>query len=134
MKLPRSAKIFSGRLDVAPFVAIFFLLVIFVLLSLLVYTPGVAINLPLAADLPGTDHPVIAVAVDARGQFYFENQLTPEAALKSRLAAAVKKSSEPLTLLVQADKAVSYETIVQLSILAREAGVKEALLATLPKP
>jgi len=134
MKLPRNAKIFSGQLDIAPFAAIFFLLVIFVLLSLLVYTPGVAINLPLAADLPGTDHPVIAVAVDAGGQFYFDSQLTPEAALKSRLVAAVKKSPEPLTLLVQADKTVSYETIIHLSLLAREAGVKEALLATLPKP
>ena len=37
MKLPRNAKIFSGQLDAAPFAAIFFLLVLFVLLGLLVW-------------------------------------------------------------------------------------------------
>lgn len=134
MKFPRHAKIFSGQFDAAPFAAVFFLLVLFVLLGLLVYTPGVSINLPLAADLPGTGHAVVAVAVDKAGQFYFDNQITTESALKSRLITAVKNSAEPLTLLVQADKTVSYETIIHLSLLAREAGMKEALLATLPKP
>lgn len=134
MKLPRHAKIFSGKLDAAPFASVFFLLVIFVVLGQLVYTPGVTVSLPLAADLPGTGQPTIAVAVAGNGQFYFENQLTSEVLLKSQLAAAVKKSPEPLTLLVQADKSVSYETIIHLSLLAREAGVKQALLATLPQP
>ena len=133
MKLPRNAKIFSGQLDAAPFAAIFFLLVLFVLLGLLVYTPGVKINLPVATDLPGTDQAVVAVAVDQAGKFYFDNQLLSEALLKTRLAAAVKKSAEPLTLLVQADKPVSYETIIHLSLLARDAGMKEAVLATLPQ-
>jgi biopolymer transport protein ExbD len=133
MKLPRNAKIFSGQLDAAPFAAIFFLLVLFVLLGLLVYTPGVKINLPIATDLPGTDQAVVAVAVDQAGKFYFDNQLLSEALLKTRLAEAVKKSTEPLTLLVQADKTVSYETIIHLSLLARDAGMKEAVLATLPQ-
>ncbi len=133
MKLPRNAKIVSGQLDAAPFAAVFFLLVLFVLLSLFVYTPSVGINLPLAADLPGTDLVVVAVAVDQAGKFYFDNQLLSEALLKTRLAAAVKKSAEPLTLLVQADKTVSYETIIHLSLLARDTGMKEAVLATLPQ-
>jgi biopolymer transport protein ExbD len=73
------------------------------------------------------------VAVDPAGQFYFENQLIPLEELKSRLQAAVKKSADPLTLLVQADKDVKYETLVNLTLLARAAGIKEALLATLPR-
>ena len=134
MKFPRQAKIFHGTFDVAPFAGVFFLLVLFVLLGTLVYTPGVTIDLPAAADLPGTDHRVVAVAVDARGKLYFDNQLTTESLLQSRLADAVKKSREPLTLVVQADKTVSYDTIIRLSLLARAAGVNEALLATLPQP
>jgi biopolymer transport protein ExbD len=34
---------------------------------------------------------------------------------------------------VQADKTVSYETLIRLSLLAREAGIREALLATFPQ-
>lgn len=132
MKFPRTAKIFHGTFDGAPFAGVLFLLILFVLLGTLVYTPGVMISLPAAADLPGTDHRVVAVAVDARGQLYFDHQLTSESLLQSSLAAAVKKSAEPLTLLVQADKTVSYATIIRLALIAREAGMKEALLATLP--
>jgi hypothetical protein len=45
----------------------------------------------------------------------------------------VKKSAEPLTLVVLADKAVSYEKCLRLALLAREAGISDALLATLPR-
>ena len=58
MKFPRNARIFRGRLDVAPFAAVFFLLATFLLLGSLVYTPGVRLELPEADDLPGTDKPV----------------------------------------------------------------------------
>ena len=40
MKFPRNARIFRGQLDAAPFAAVFFLLVIFMMLGSLVYTPG----------------------------------------------------------------------------------------------
>lgn len=132
MKFPRSVKIFQGRPDAAPFAGIFFLLALFMLLGLLVYTPGVQLNLPVAGDLPGTDQPTVAVAVDARGQFYFDNQRIAPGELKSRLRTVVRKATEPLTLLVQADKAASYESLVRLTVLARDAGVKQAFLATLP--
>ena len=133
MKFARNAKIFRGQLDAAPFAGVFFLLVIFLVLASLVYTPGVRIQLPDATNLPGTDQPTIAVAVDANGRLYFENQLIQETQLKSRLKAAAQKSAEPLTLVVLADRAVKYETLVRLNLLAREAGIKEALLATRPR-
>ena len=133
MKFPRNAKVFHGQLDPAPFAGVFFLLVLFVILGALVYTPGVQINLPVANDLPGTDHPLVAVAVDADGHLYYENQLIPEGLLRLRLVKAVKRSPEPLTLLVQADKNVNYDTLIKLALLARDAGMKDALLATQPQ-
>jgi len=134
MKFPRKAKIFKGQLDAAPFAGVFFLLVLFLLLAALIYTPGVRIELPEAAGLPGTDHPTLSVALDANGQLFFDNQIIEPDGLKTRLQAAVEKSSEPLMLVVRADKSVKYETLVGLTLLAREAGVQEALLATLPRP
>jgi biopolymer transport protein ExbD len=136
MKFPRNASIFRGQLDTAPFAAVFFLLVIFMMLGSLVYTPGarLELQLPRANGLPGTDKPSVAVAVDADGRLYYENQWIEENELRRRLQEVVRKSAEPLTLVVQADKAVSYEMFLRLALLAREAGISEALLATMPRP
>jgi biopolymer transport protein ExbD len=49
------------------------------------------------------------------------------------LLEAAKKSREPLTLVVQADKAVTYNQLVQLTLVARDAGIHDVLLATLPR-
>ncbi len=133
MKFPRNARIFRGQLDAAPFAAVLFLLVIFLMLGSLVYTPGVPLQLPVANDLPGTDKPTIAVAIDGNGRLFFENQSIEENQLRSRLRQAAKASPE-ITLLVQADKAVSYDMLIRLTLLARDAGISQAWLATLPRP
>ena len=136
MRFPRNARILRGHLDAAPFAAVFFLLVIFVMLGTLVYTPGarLELQLPQANGLPGTDKRPVWVAIDADGRLYYENQGIEENDLRRRLQAVVKKSAEPMTLVVYADKAVSYEKCLRLAVLAREAGISEALLATLPRP
>jgi biopolymer transport protein ExbD len=136
MKFPRNARILRGHLDAAPFAAVFFLLVIFMMLGSLVYTPGarLELQLPQANGLPGTDKRPVWVAIDADGRLYYENQGIEENDLRRRLQAVVKKSAEPMTLVVYADKAVSYEKCLRLAVLAREAGISEALLATLPRP
>ena len=45
----------------------------------------------------------------------------------------MKNSREPLTLVIHADKSVTYEQLVHLTLLARDAGITNALLATLPR-
>jgi biopolymer transport protein ExbD len=134
MKFPRSARIFRGHLDVAPFASVFFLLVLFALLGALTYTPGIPVELqlPQADNLPGTDRPLIAVTVDAAGRFYYENQAIEESELKTSLRRAAKNSPEPMTLLVQADKQVAYDRLMRLVLLGRDAGITNALWATLP--
>jgi biopolymer transport protein ExbD len=102
MKFTRTARISRGQLDAAPFAAVFFLVVIFMMLGSLVYTPGarLQLQLPRADGLPGTDKPTVSVAVDADGRLYYENQWITEAKLRVRLSEAVNKSPEPLTLVV----------------------------------
>jgi len=133
MKFPRNARLLRSPFDVAPFAAVFFLLAIFLMLEGLVYTPGVRIEPPLADGLPGTDQPSVAVAVDANGRYYFANQMVSEAQLKNDLRAAATKSREPLTLVIHADKAVTYDQLIRLTLLARDAGIHNALGATLPR-
>jgi biopolymer transport protein ExbD len=121
-----------GQLDAAPFVMVFFLVLIFVLLGNQVYTPGVQVRLPVTDNLPGSDNPSVSVAVDPQGRFYFENQLMSENELSQQLRGLVA-STPDLILIVHADRDVSYDTLVQLTQLARKAGIQEALLATMPR-
>ncbi len=134
MKFPRNARLIRGQLDAAPYAAVFFLLVIFLMVSSLNYTPGVQLRLPVAEELPGTDKPTVAVAIDGSGRLYFENQVIGEPELQGRLKSAARRSPEPVTLIVQADGAVTTDALVRLTMLARGAGITNGLLATLPRP
>ncbi|TAL03486.1 MAG: biopolymer transporter ExbD [Verrucomicrobia bacterium] len=135
MKFHRNARILRSQFDVTPYASVFFLLVLFVMLGTLVYTPGVRVplQLPVADGLPGTDQPSVNVAVAADGKLFFQNQPIEAAELKTRLAALVTEAGKPLTLVVQADKAVTHDMLIRLTLLAREAGIHDALLATLPR-
>ena len=133
MKFPRRAKLFRNPFDMTAYAAVFFLMVIFLVLGAQRYTPGVKIQLPVAGELPGTDKPTVTVAMDESGFYYFNNQMIEEAALKAELTNAVSAAAEPLILVIQADRAVRQERVVRLALLARDAGIPEALLATLPR-
>jgi len=136
MKLPRNARILRGQLDAAPYASVFFLLLNFIVMASLVYTPGVQVplNLPVADGLPGTDRPTVAVAVESNGQLYFQNQRVTETEFTNRLSQFARKSSEMPTLVVQADKDVRLETSIRLRMLARAVGVQQMVEATLPRP
>jgi biopolymer transport protein ExbD len=207
MRFQRHAKIFRGQLDPAPIAAVFFLLLIFIILGSLLYTPGVLVELKngeagtgavitvkregnvdflgktyrvedfaqlradignlsssealqlkmdpgasakigdqirelLAVEAPsfaegmvGTDNPVVIVAVNLRGQLFFENRLVQEQELETILKDHIQlaaQDSKNLTLVLLQDNGVSAKTFVRLSSLAKKVGVKEVLLATRP--
>ncbi len=134
MKFPRNARIFRGQLDFAPFAAVLFLLVIFVLLGKMLYTPGIEVRLPSAGDviLPGATGPTLSVAVRTNA-FYFQDEIVPENELSNRLYAAKQKISGPVTLIVQLDKDVTGEKWTQLWSIAQQIGFKDLLMATLPR-
>ena len=132
MKFPRNSKLLRSPFDMAPFAAVFFLLVIFLLLGAFLPTPGFPLRLPVAANLPGTGGPTVSLAMDADGRCFFENQVMTQAQLAPKLHAAAAASPAPLTLIINADKQVTYDQLIQITLLARDAGITNALLATLP--
>jgi biopolymer transport protein ExbD len=134
MKLPRNARLLRTQLDIAPFASVLFLIILLLLIGGAGYKPGVRLNLPVADNLPGADKPTIAVAIDSNGKFYFENRLVDEKELQADLRRAVKRAATPLVLVMQADEKVPCSVLVHMTLLARDAGISEALLATLPPP
>ena len=133
MKFPRRTRLLRNPFDATAYAAVFFLMVIFVSLGSRLYTPGVRINLPTADNQPGTDKPTLTVAMDEHGRYYYQNRMVEAAELKNSFITAAKQSPEPLTLVILMDKAVQFEDLLQLQLLARDAGISEALVATLPK-
>jgi biopolymer transport protein ExbD len=133
MRFHRNIKMLRGQLDAAPFIMVFFLVLIFVLLGTMTYKPGVHVRLPVAGELPGADKPSVSVAVDPQNRLFFQNQLVTASNLTERLRAVVRDAPEPLTLIVHADRDVTYDTLVHVTQLAREAGIQDALLATMPR-
>lgn len=136
MKFPRNAKLLRSPFDVAPFAAVFFLLVIFLLLGALLPAPGLSLELPKfdagGEALPGTDKPCVTVAIDANGRLFYASQLVLENGLEKNLRQAAAASRTPLTLVIEADKSVKYEELIRVALLAREAGIHQMLLAAQP--
>lgn len=121
-------------MDAAPFMGVFFLLTIFLLLNTsLVFTSGVRIRLPEASGrpLPGVENPTVVVSMDLSGQLYFENQAIEEKELSRRLREKAAMYND-LVLVIDADKAVELEALFRISKLAGDAGVKEVLVAGRP--
>ena len=114
-------------------VSVLFLLVLFVLLSSLIYTPGSVITLPTATGLVGTDNPTVIVEVGANGQYFFENKLVSEGELRKSLQERLDEEitrhnrGQGLTLALRIDAAAKYETVTRLGNLARDIGIKHAL-------
>jgi len=135
MKFPRNVKILRSPFEMAPFAAVFFCLVILLMLGALIPVQGLHARLtpPTAGNLPGVSGSTVAVAVDSGGRLYFANRMvTNEMQLSIALRHAVNDALEPLTLVVHADKTVTYDQLLHLTLLARDAGITNALLATLP--
>lgn len=128
----------GSQSDAAPYAAVFFLLVIFMLIAALLPTTGVGLslaplNLPTADNLSGVNQPTVAVAIDCSNRLYYANQVITEARLKTSLSNVVSRSSAPITLVIEADKTVTYDELLHLTLLGRVAGITNALLATLPR-
>jgi biopolymer transport protein ExbD len=133
MKFPRRTRLLRNPFDATAYAAVFFLMVIFVSLGSRLYTPGVKITLPSASDQPGTDQPTVIVAMDQAGRYFFQNQIIEADALRNQLLTAARQAPEPLTLVIMMDETVRFENVLRLQLLAREAGIGDAMIATQPR-
>jgi biopolymer transport protein ExbD len=133
MRFPRHARVFRGPADGFLFAGVLLLLMLLVMLhSRLTFVGGLPIQLPEGPRLPGVTNATVTVAVDARGQFYYLNQVTDEEDLELGLIRAVRVADGPLTLVMLADRRVPQEVLVNLMNIARTAGIRDALMATRP--
>jgi len=102
-------------------------------LSIGLETPAMRIALPVVPDKPGVNTPSVMVAVNANGQYFYENQLVrKDSDLQAKLAQAASASREPLTLVLKMDREVVVDIFVKLSEMARKAGFVNVVVGTRP--
>ncbi|HXR06846.1 MAG TPA: hypothetical protein VN765_05920, partial [Candidatus Acidoferrum sp.] len=89
---------------------------------------------PPAAQRPllGTDNPTVMVRVNFLGQYIYDNQVVGEQELKAGLTNALQaaaRQSKELTLTIAGDEQVKWDALTRLAQWAREAGIKDTILA-----
>ena len=114
MRFPRNAKIFRGQLDAAPLAGVFFLLVIFLLLASLLYTPGTPIQFSsnTVADVPRKN-----VSITKAGKVLFENRTYPTNLLE-QLRDVFKNLAPETTLVLNAEPGAPRQIISQVQQMA----------------
>ena len=123
----------SPTLNLAPFVDIVFLLVIFFMVTSTFITPeeGLPVDLPSAQSAEQEPTGVPVVVVDARGQVFLGNRRYSDAALfaelKDRLAG--KKDR---TVVLRADSKVPHGRVVEVMDILRQAGASRVAIAVMP--
>lgn len=135
MKFRCSTKPIDDVLEIAPFCAVFLvLLLMLVLHSSLAPAPGVRIELPEMPPVPRPTSiaPELVVAIDQNGLIYFEHQVIGEKQLRDRLAAKVTASKQPVQLVLMADENVRQGEVLRLATLAKQCGINEVIMAVRP--
>ena len=92
---------------------------------------------PSAAHLPALDAPAIMVAVNARGQLFFNSQMMTEDRLVTELTnqlAFARRQSMDLTLIIVEDEDVDSQVLIHLCDLAEDIGFKQVVLGTQAPP
>ena len=122
MKFARTTRLISGRPDAAPWLCLMVPIAVAAMFhEFLVLPRGLRIELP-TADAPVVAAPgerFLIVAVDAGERLYFENQPITLPELQAALARRAAETNAPRTLLLQADRAVSYGRLGEVSAAAR---------------
>lgn len=111
MRFPRNAKIFRGQLDVVPLVAVMFLLLIFILLSSLIYTPGIPFQLDNEVNVSGTERR--AIFVSSKGDIIYNGQTNSINDLEFLRSELMKLPPQSI-LVLSADQAAPRQVIVEV--------------------
>ena len=132
MKLSRTKEYHFGWLIIIPLVDVAFIMILFVLLSSnFVSQPGIAVTLPASHFIlgPQTNEQIISIVGGPVPSIYFRDQKITMEQLGPLLDAARHESR---AIIIKADRATPYETVVQVTNLALEHGISSVALATAP--
>ncbi len=121
------------EINLAPFVDVVFLLVIFFMVSSTFITPETGLPIELPSAQTGVEEPtdVPTVVLDEKGQAYLGNRRLTDAALFAQLQSRLSRDERGLVVL-RADAKVPHGRVVEVMDLIRQAGAKKVAIAVVP--
>jgi len=123
-----------NEINMTPLVDVMLVLLIIFIITVPVMKHSVNIDLPRASSSPQDSKPeTIRLSVDAKGQYYWNEQLVAEKDLESRLGAEAAKQPQP-ELHIRGDKETRYEFVAQAMAAAQRSGLRKIGFITEPKP
>lgn len=130
MKFKRHAQLEYGLkpIDLAPFINIIFLLLIFfILISTLVVQPGIKVKLPRAITSEIIQEESLAITITSEDVMYFNDSVTTIRELRKVL---LKSRNKEQPILIKADRRASVGRIVDVWGLCRDLGLERISIAT----
>ncbi len=131
---PRNSRIIA-EINITPFTdVILVLLIIFMVTTPLIYRSSIKIALPqVSEDQQPLESKDINVMVTAGGEVYLENRKynlkLDRDILKFKMRGLAKSYKDP-AVIINGDRSVKYDYVVQVIDMASKAGIKHLVLAT----
>ena len=131
---PRNTKLIA-EINIAPFTdVILVLLIVFMVTTPLIYRSSIKIALPkVSSNQQSVETKDINVNITSNGDVYLENErynLTMDLDIfKFKLRHIMKRYSDP-AIIINGDRSVKYDYVVQVIDAASIAGIKHLVLAT----
>ena len=112
-----------AEINITPFTdVVLVLLIIFMIATPFIYQSSMNVQLPQASKTEETTRDII-VTINSRGEVFLDNARMDLNTLKTRLLSAVR--SKPNTsVIINGDKNVRYDSVIQVMDVLTQAGVK----------
>ncbi len=122
----------SLRFEIIPIIDVLFTLLIFFAIFISIVSvqvkSGLNMSLPAASSAVSVKKTVL-LSIDSNGEILLDNVVVKNEELSEKIAALVTANSAP-KIIVQADKSLSYETVIELLDHVRIGGCYDVVLQT----
>ena len=122
----------SQEIDLAPLIdVVFILLIFFIITTVFVRETGVEVDKPTAVSTSNLQKSVLLIAITANREVIYGGTNIGVKGVRTTLAQAMKSDQKPLV--IQADKTVPTELLVDVIDQAKLAGITNVNIATVNK-
>jgi biopolymer transport protein ExbD len=121
MKKRRKSNIMA-EINITPFTdVVLVLLIIFMIATPFIYQSSMMVELP-RASIPEEKNQDIVITINAQGDVYLDDIKIDLDMLKNRITSMVKNEPD-LSVIVNGDKNVRYDAVIQVMDVLKQAGV-----------
>ena len=112
-----------AEINITPFTdVVLVLLIIFMIATPFIYQSGIKVQLPQGSTSEEMSKDII-ITVDAQGNVFLEDTKLDLATLKVKMIARVRDKAD-IFVIVNGDKNVKYDSVIQVMDVLTQAGVK----------